>query len=331
MPVAAVVVRTKDRPRLLERALDDILAQTFTDWELVVVNDGGAVDDVEELLAARASAFRGRASVMHNPRSRGMESAANQGVSGTSAPYLSIHDDDDTWAPDFLETTVRALDEAAEAVAVAVNTEIVIESIEAGGSIVERERRPYPAPMEIVTLYDLLITNRVVPISLVIRRSVIEQVGGYDERLPVVGDWEMNMRLATQGDIIYVPGPPRAFWRQRPDSADSSANSVFAGADLHERFDRLVRDRALRERARAYGLGDLLYLSRHIQDVAGGVGRTTVESVQTAVEDAEKHILEEVGRRLDEIEARLGEKVRYYSIPATIRRNVRRALGPRKR
>jgi glycosyltransferase involved in cell wall biosynthesis len=328
MPHASIVVRTKNRPELLARALDDILSQTLADWELVIVNDGGTPDAVDAVVAERSDALAGRVRVLHNEQSRGMESAANQGVAATSAPFIAIHDDDDTWDADFLRATVSALTAAPDAVAVAVNTEIVIERLSADGPAIELERHPYPAPMGIVTLYDLLITNRVVPISLLVRRSALDVVGGYDERLPVVGDWEMNLRLATEGDILYLDGPVRAFWRQRPDSSGASSNSIFAGAALHDRYDRLVRDRALRERARTQGIGDVLYLSRHIQDVAGGVARSTADELRQAIGESERRVLAETHRRLDELESRLLEAVRYHSPAATVRRNLRRILRP---
>src|SRR5690349_8594527 len=102
----AVVIRTKNRPLFLARALDSVLAQTYEDWVAVVVNDVGDREPVEAAVAAVADRARGRVHVLHNSVSRGREAAMNTGVHATASTFLVIHDDDDSWAPTFLEETV---------------------------------------------------------------------------------------------------------------------------------------------------------------------------------------------------------------------------------
>ena len=80
-------MRTKNRPLLLGRALDSVLAQTYGDWRLVVVNDGGEAGPVDALLAARRDAMAGRSRVIHNPASVGMEAASNIALRSEPADY----------------------------------------------------------------------------------------------------------------------------------------------------------------------------------------------------------------------------------------------------
>jgi glycosyltransferase involved in cell wall biosynthesis len=264
----SVVIRTKNRERLLARALDDVLDQTLPDWHLIVVNDGGHPAPVDALLSSREASMQGRAEVIHVDGGTGsMEAAANLGAQRARGEFVVIHDDDDTWDPDFLRVMVDALDADAEAVAAAARTEIVFERID-GDRQIELGRAPFVPPGEMVTMYDLLQTNRVVPISLLIRRRVYDEIGWYDPALRAVGDWEFNLRLVRHGNVLFVGDEPLAFWHQRPHATDATSNSVFGESLDHMQFDRMVRDRALKEYVDRNGIGGLLYLSKYIEETA---------------------------------------------------------------
>lgn len=316
-PRVSVIVRTKDRPRLLSRALDDILAQDLEDWEAVVVNDGGD-DAVVDGLVHERPRFGERIAVLHHDASLGMEAASNRGLAETSGEFVVVHDDDDTWASDFLSAAVAWLDEHPDALAVSMGTEIVRERLD-DDRIVELDREPFGPPHDIVTAYDLLLSNRFVPISVLIRRSALEKLGGFDETLPVVGDWELNLRLALHGEVGYVAEPVRAFWHQRPEAQGNLSNSVHGAKELHRRYDRLVRDRALREHVADHGAGDLLYLTKFIDERIAASERHTYEKVRDSIEAQEAEI-----RRL---KAELIDVIRYHSFGATTRRILGRLFG----
>ncbi|QMU97721.1 glycosyltransferase family 2 protein [Microbacterium esteraromaticum] len=265
-PRVSIVIRTKDRAPLLRRALDDIIGQTMTDWEAIVVNDGGQVQPVDALVAEREARLDGRLEVIHVDGGTGsMEAAANLGAQRARGEFVVIHDDDDTWAPQFLATMVDSLDADPDAVAVAARTEIIFERLE-GDTTTELSRVPFVPPAEMVTMYDLLQTNRVVPIALVVRRSVYDEIGWYDPALKAVGDWEFNLRLVRHGRVPYVGDEPLAFWHQRPHAKGAASNSVFGESLDHMQFDRLVRERALQEYVDQNGVGALLYLSKYIEE-----------------------------------------------------------------
>ena len=323
--LVSIVIRTKNRVSMLERALDDLLSQTLETWEAIVVNDGGDKAQVDHLLSVREAPLAGRARAIHLPESGGMEAASNIGIRAATGAYVAIHDDDDTWLPAFLEVTVAHLESTPDALAVAVPTDIVIERAEDDG-FVEVERRSFNPPGGLVSLFDMLVTNRVVPIGLLIRREAVDRLGGFDETLEVVGDWEFNLRLLAHGRVDYLPGRVLAEWRQRPAATGSLANSVHAAQAAHMRFDRIVRDRALRDVATHHGLGTPLFVARLVH-----------ESEHRMLEHLDRRF-DEVVRRFDQVEAQLHERlnamegalegqVRYNSFGAWVRRFSRRLTG----
>ena len=107
MPTADIIIRTKNRPRFLARALDDVLAQEFSDWHLYVVQDGGDPAPAQTLLDERD--FGDKATLVVLPEPQGIPAAANRGIEAGTGEFIAIHDDDDTWHPEFLARTVEHL------------------------------------------------------------------------------------------------------------------------------------------------------------------------------------------------------------------------------
>lgn len=254
----AVIVRTKDRPYFLRRALADIAAQSFVDAEVIVVNDQGDRAVVAEVVDA--SPIAGRVRVLHTTAPGGRCAAANAGLRATGAPYVVLHDDDDRWHPDFLTRTVALLEVSPEDAGVMVATEIVFEE-KHGDEWRETGRVPYWEGMTGVTFTTLLEINRAVPISFLYRRELHDEVGFYDESLDAVEDWEFYLRVATKHPIGFLGGTPLAYWTQRPAATGADGNSMFELSAQHSHDDLVVRDRALRDWVASNGPGLPLYIA----------------------------------------------------------------------
>ena len=88
--------------------------------------------------------------------------------------------------------------------------------------------------------------NCAVPIGILYRRSLHEELGYFREDLPVVGGWEFNMRVAQKHDVLFIP-ENLAHWSKRLDAVGDQSNSVYAAADLHHLYDAKVHPDAVRE------------------------------------------------------------------------------------
>ena len=256
----AVIVRTKNRPMFLQRALKDIFSQTYRQFRIVIVNDGGAPGQVEAVVAELSEGARRKIRVLHHAQSLGMEAASNAGIRSCDSAYIVIHDDDDLWHPEFLQRTVHYLDHSDEA-GVIVRTNIRYEEV-VGSDIREVGSEPFWGNIQQISLGEMLRVNRAVPISFLYRRSLHEEIGYYDESLAVCGDWDFNLRVLARHPIGFLDGEPLAFWCQRPAASGAGANSIFGQAEDHRRFDLKIRDRYLREDLADGGLGPMLHLSR---------------------------------------------------------------------
>lgn len=260
-----VVVRTRSRASFLRRALADIQAQTYAAWRVVIVNDGGDASEVETVVASLPASTRERVSTIHLGENLGRPAAANAGVAALDTEFVVLHDDDDLWHPAFLARTIDWLDSHPADVGVVVSTEIVYEA-DRNGQLIVTDRVPMWPGLSEITYSEMLHLNRAVPISYLYRRSLHEEIGYYREDLPVVEDWEFNLRATLRYHIGFLAGPPLAYWMQRAGVHGDAGNSVVAMSGDHERYDLLVRDEALRAWVAENGPGLPLYLTRYITD-----------------------------------------------------------------
>lgn len=290
-PSAAIIMRTRDRPLMLDRAVQDVLAQTRQDWELVIVDDAGDRAAVDAVAARHASEADARIRVIHREASTGMEAASNHGLRETSAPTVVIHDDDDTWHATFLQETLAHLEAHPEQEAVVVRTLIVHEHETPTGFVEDEMFLSWPE-LEGVRLVDYIAVNRNVPISMLHRRRVHDTVGPFDESLPVVGDYAFHLQLLQSAEVGFLDRP-LAQWRQRPAAVGASSNSMYALSGGHRHYDAELRERYFRPWVAEHGIGLPMFLSRN---------------TETVVERSEERLLEEL-RALREEVAQLHERL----------------------
>lgn len=251
-PKVGIIMRTKDRPLLLRRALESVLAQSFADWALVIVNDGGESAPIDELVATFQTSACGRITVRHNPVCIGMEAASNLGISGLKCEYLAIHDDDDTWAPDFLKVAVREIErvqaELPSVKAVVSMAHAVFEHIDPVTQEVHLDRmEPYRPSMNqgLVALDALLAANQFAPIQMLFRADAAHEVGLFREDLPVLGDWDFNIRFMLRYDIHIIP-EVLAYYHHRLDEQGIYGNSIVAARSRHQTYSQMLRNEWLR-------------------------------------------------------------------------------------
>lgn len=299
-PTVAVLVRTKDRPRFLRRALANIAEQTFTDYTVCVINDGGDESATRAILQASplAHLLEGDTPRLMLLTTGGgnMEAASNAGLAATDSEFVAIHDDDDLWAPEFLERTVGVL-RASEALICSTRVVERCERETPEGEFEVYEERIFHDGLPGFGLQFLYRTNRAVPIGILYRRCLHELVGFYDESLPVVGDWEFNLRAAAVTEVLLVD-EPLAYWSLRPEADGAEANSVQRQAE-HARFDASVRARAIRDDLQSGGRpGPYLYQAHLMADLE----RRVIDGHDLTRESLD--LLRSLGERLERIEAR---------------------------
>jgi glycosyltransferase involved in cell wall biosynthesis len=197
MPRVSVVVSTYDRLALLVEALDSIGAQTYRDFDVVVVNDcGKEASTIVADFAARNPDIAARYD--HRPENRGVAATRNRGVQTTSGELVAYLDDDDLWTTDHLEVLVGALDAAAPAGAALAYGDAVVWRMEGDPAEPATARIAARLPLAVpFSLEDLARDDFIVPGGMIHTRELYDVIGLFDESLFVSDDWDWLLRVAA--------------------------------------------------------------------------------------------------------------------------------------
>jgi glycosyltransferase involved in cell wall biosynthesis len=233
----AVVVRTRNRPALLQEALESVSAQTSRPARVIVVNDGGA--SPAEIAARFAGAFP--VDVVEHSAPRGRSAAANAGVRVAREPLITLLDDDDLLFPDHLERLARAHRAGPEPV---VYSDAVTVLYERRGEQWAARHRELQYSLDYDP--DLLLLFNYIPIhTLLMPRGLWEKVGGFDEGLDYSEDWDLMIRLSAQTPFRHVRAVTceyRVFEGEPGDPSHAAAGSS-AFQQAREKIYARYRDR----------------------------------------------------------------------------------------
>lgn len=274
----SIITRTKNRALLLDRAIRSVLSQTYHDWQHIIVNDGGNPDEIYKVIGPYQKTYQGRLIIINNPISVGMEAASNIGIRATSSEYVTIHDDDDSWEPLFLESCLNFMDDKSKPLlkreygGVITYSQRIIEKIE--GEIIHKIRiEPFNTWMSHVSLYRLASSNIFPPISFVFKREVLEKVGYFREDLPVLGDWDFHLRVCLKHDIGLIPELLANYHHRVDLKSGVYANTVFTANDQHRIYENLYRNELLREdfELGKAGLGLIVNMGQSFERLHGQV------------------------------------------------------------
>lgn len=205
----SVLLRTKDRPDLLAEALASLRAQTFGDFETVLVNDGSPVPETS-LFPVHGRAI----TVVKPPAPGGRSRALNAGLAAAHGSWIAYLDDDDVFLPGHL----ASLDAARAAGARAAHTSVrqIRQARDAAGVWRDaRELRTYDRPLD---AGRLLYKNEVPLIGVAHERGLAAEAGGFDESFDMFEDWDFLIRLARLAPVVHVP-EVTALYRVRAGSS----------------------------------------------------------------------------------------------------------------
>ncbi len=195
-PLVSVVIIVYNGEAYVGTAIESVLAQSFADFELIVVDDGST--DGTRAVVARYEALDPRVRVVHRTNG-GLSAARNSGITASQGTWLAFLDCDDWWTPEKLERQVSALRAAPD-----------LRWIYSAARIVDETGAPVsevPAVHQ-GDVFDAMIFGNVVAgsaSSVMIHRQAMQSAGYFDESCRFAEDWECWVRLAAHYPIGAVP------------------------------------------------------------------------------------------------------------------------------
>jgi glycosyltransferase involved in cell wall biosynthesis len=227
-PAVSVIVCFLDEAAFLAEAVNSIVAQTFTDWELWLVDDGSS-DGSSSIARQRAAADPQRINYVEHAghANRGLSASRNAGIARARGRYIAFLDADDVWLPHKLAEQTAILERHAD-VAMVMGASLYWRSWSAanhGADVVvpigAAQDAVHAPPLLMTTLYPLGSGAAPPPSDLLLRRDVVQQVGGFEAsfRGPLMlYEDQAFLSKIYRCHPVYVAGVCWVRYRQRPDS-----------------------------------------------------------------------------------------------------------------
>lgn len=192
----STVVRTKNRPDLLKKALTSLSNQTFKDFEVVLVNDGG--DDIPEIINLYSKYFPIR--YIHNENSLGRTPALNIGVAESSGNWIAFLDDDDIVYPWHLDMLFKKASNEEKIRCFYSNyNRSIFRTAKDDYAFLTQSIEPWPYDRN-----ELLVRNRMPIHTWLVHRSAFNEAGWFDESMSMLEDFEFLIRLSQITDFSHV-------------------------------------------------------------------------------------------------------------------------------
>jgi glycosyltransferase involved in cell wall biosynthesis/DNA-binding SARP family transcriptional activator len=217
-PSVSVIVPTLNRAEMLKEALKSILNQTYQNFEIIVVNDGG--EDVFELIGNFQDP---RVKCIAHRKNKGLAAARNTGIRNASGQYIALLDDDDIFYPEHLETAVDTL-----------SKEIPVIYTDAVRAVYDRCGDDYRlikknVPYSIDFDRNKLLVGNLSPVNcFVFEKSLALEAGLFDETLSTLEDWDFWIRLSSLTSFKHIPKPTvQVNWRSDGTTMTSLLGNEF--------------------------------------------------------------------------------------------------------
>ncbi|MEH2023499.1 glycosyltransferase [Nostoc sp.] len=229
LPKISVIIPAYNSENTIKHTIQSVLNQTFSDLELIVINDGSQDSTLEVVTQIQDSRIK-----VFSYSNAGGNVSRNRGLHRAVGEFVSFLDADDLWTPDKLQSQLKALQENVTAKVAYSWTDY----INANGQFILSGKRINVNE----NVYEKLLLNNFLENGsnpLICRKALIT-LGGFDESLNAAQDWDMWLRLASKFNFICVPSV-QILYR-------ISANSVSSNLVRQEKACLQVLERAYKER-----------------------------------------------------------------------------------
>lgn len=195
-PLVSVIIPTYNGAHCVSEAIESALSQSFTDFEVIVVDDGSTDGTVDVL-----SQYGAKIKIVRKSNG-GIASARNAGIEALAGEWIALLDHDDLWDRDKLERQVSHLRAHPDLALLYSRARVIRDSRETGG---RQELTGSPLPAGFPQYEGLLMKNIVPPLTAIFRRDVVSSLGGLRQQLAPADDWDLWLRIAKQHRIGFIP------------------------------------------------------------------------------------------------------------------------------
>ena len=227
-PLVSVIIATKDRKNVISNAIKSVLSQTYKNFELIVINDGGG--DIQSIIAQFNDA---RIKYIALENNEGKSYANNYAIEKSQGEIIAYLDDDDIWYENHLEVTVNELTKFK-------SRKLVYTDYVQVDCIANQNGKQFPIKKELIELKDAkyfsLDKMNFIPNFSVVHKRSLFKTEKFDEALDFYEDWDLLRRFSKHTYFVHIPKATGEYWINQVGLTRNSAALVDKNLDTINRY-----------------------------------------------------------------------------------------------
>ena len=328
-PLVSIIVRTKDRPRLLKAALRSIASQDYRPIEVILINDGGCdltLDAMKQLLNDAPLQY------VHFEKNLGRAAAGNAGILNARGEFVGFLDDDDEFCPDHISSLVSALEVGDYKIAYA-DSELILKDVDSATGKDEIRDKKVFASYDF-SYIDLVVGNYIPLISVLFSNDILKESGGFDESFNLYEDWDLLLRISKDYPFRHMKRVTSRYcqWNKNLQIGQSAAPHVIEKAfsqiinKHHEKITpEVIQNLKKKQEVLSGELKDLIERHTELEHI---LSLRNLQLLNTEAELTEKNNqLSQKYRELDEKASEISTLTDKMSVLRTVIDEMKSTLG----
>jgi glycosyltransferase involved in cell wall biosynthesis len=244
-PLVSIIIPTFNREKELERAINSVLSQTFTNWEICIIDNNSTDNSIQ--LINRYNDSRIRVFMIHNNGIIG--ASRNLGIKKSKGKYLAFLDSDDWWSSRKLEKSIKVLEQGDASLVYHDLYTVNNENQKFFFKKTKSRKLSKPIFEELLIYGNTICTS-----SVVIRKNILTKISGFteDSRFAAGEDFDAWLTIAESGEIFSkIPKVLGCYWVGQ-DKTTNSKRTIQILNDLEVKFKNIIIEKGLSEKTYSF-------------------------------------------------------------------------------
>lgn len=233
--MVSIIIPTYNRAGTIMRSIQSVIEQSYTEWELIIIDDGSTDNTKDIVKSVMEQEVRIR--YIHCPENKGQAFARNAGIQAAGGEYIAFQDSDDCWLPDKLQRQMSIMEAHPEYGLVY-------------GQVVYDENGMLSAPYPPVdggeqVFKACLKQNQIGTPTMLVRKEVFDTIGLFDTSLAALEDYELALRITKRFPTGFVTAPVLKAYKSADSVSRDLGNHLIASCIILKKYEKDIRNNHL--------------------------------------------------------------------------------------
>lgn len=235
----SVILPTYNRENSIKVAIDSVLSQTYSNIELIIVDDASTDNTKDIVMSIKDSRIR----YIRHEKNKGAAAARNTGIKASKGLYIAFQDSDDKWLPRKLEKQVDLILNTPDRVGAVFSSFIRVGLNQSEKVVPEISNRK---SIQGNIFQNMLKENIIGVPAIMIKKNCFKKVGYFNENLPALEDWELFLRISKYYDLLFIDEPlVRTFESPNSVSKNMKSHAIALQYILKTNFNDIAKNKDL--------------------------------------------------------------------------------------